>query len=119
MTSPVIHFEIGGRDLGRMASFYGELFGWRLQPAGPEYSLVPAGEDGIGIGGGLMQTRDEMPSYVTVYVVVDDLRSMLDRAGELGAKTVVEPTDIPGVGQFAMFSDPDGNVIGLMHQDES
>lgn len=38
MTSPVIHFEIGGRDLGRMVSFYGELFGWRLQPAGPEYS---------------------------------------------------------------------------------
>jgi predicted enzyme related to lactoylglutathione lyase len=71
MTSPVIHFEIGGRDLGRMTSFYGELFGWRMQPAGPEYSLVPA------------------------------------------------PTDVPGVGQFAMFSDPDGNVVGLMHQDES
>jgi uncharacterized protein len=121
MTSPVIHFEIGGRDLGRMASFYGELFGWRVQPAGPEYSLVPAGEDGIGIGigGGLMQTRGEMPPYLTVYVAVDDIPSMLDRAGELGAKTVVEPTDIPGVGQFAMFSDPDGNLIGLMHQDES
>ena len=119
MTSPVIHFEIGGRDLGRMTSFYGELFGWQVQPAGPEYSLVPAGEDGVGVGGGLMQTRGEMPPYVSVYVAVDDLRSMLDRAGELGAKAVVEPTDIPGVGQFAMFSDPDGNVIGLMHQDES
>lgn len=66
-----------------------------------------------------MQTRGEMPPYVTVYVAVADLRSMLDRAGELGARTVVEPTDIPGVGQFAMFSDPDGNVIGLLHQAES
>jgi predicted enzyme related to lactoylglutathione lyase len=75
MTSPVIHFEIGGRDLGRMTSFYGELFGWQLQPAGPEYSLVPAGDDGIGIGGGLMQTRGEMPPYLTVYVAVDNLRS--------------------------------------------
>jgi predicted enzyme related to lactoylglutathione lyase len=116
MPSPVIHFEIGGRDLGRMTSFYGELFGWQLQPAGPEYSLVPAGENGI--GGGLLQTRGEMPSYVTVYVAVDDLRSTLDRAGELGAKTVVEPTAIPGIGQFAMIGDPDGNIIGLLRQED-
>jgi predicted enzyme related to lactoylglutathione lyase len=116
MASPVIHFEIGGRDLARMTSFYGELFGWQLQPAGPEYALVPAGTDGIGVGGGLMQTRGEMPPYVTVYVAVEDLQAMLDRAGALGAKTVVEPTEIPGIGQFAMFADPDGNVIGMLHQ---
>nr|WP_241999347.1 MULTISPECIES: VOC family protein [Kribbella] len=99
-----------------MTSFYSELFGWQLQPAGPEYSLVPAGEDGVGIGGGLLQTVGEMPPYVTVYVAVDDLAAMLGRAGELGGKTVVEPTTIPGVGQFAMFADPDGNIIGLLHQ---
>ena len=116
MTNPVIHFEIGGQDLDRMTSFYGELFGWRLQPAGPEYSLVPVGEDGVGIGGGLMQTRGQMPPYVTVYVAVDDLQAMLDRAGELGAKTVVEPTAIPGVGRFALFGDPDGNVVGLLQE---
>ncbi|TCN27053.1 hypothetical protein EV644_1578 [Kribbella orskensis] len=117
MTNPVIHFEIGGSDLERMTSFYSKLFGWRPQPAGPEYALVPAGEDSVGIGGGLMQTRDEMPPYVTVYVAVDDLPAVLDRAGELGARTVVEPTTIPGVGQFAMVSDPDGNIIGLMRQE--
>jgi hypothetical protein len=42
MTNPVIHFEIGGRDLGRMVSFYRDLFGWQPLPAGPEYSLIPA-----------------------------------------------------------------------------
>ena len=63
-----------------------------------------------------MQTRGDMPPYLTVYVAVDDLRAMLDRAARLGAKTVVEPTTIPGIGQFAMFSDPDGNVIGLLHE---
>ncbi|MFI7063628.1 VOC family protein [Kribbella sp. NPDC050124] len=116
MTNPVIHFEIGGRDLGRMTSFYGQLFGWRLRPAGPDYTLVAADDSGPGIGGGLMQTRGEMTAYVSVYVAVDDLKAMLDRAAELGAKTVVEPTEIPGVGAFAMFADPDGNVVGLMHQ---
>jgi uncharacterized protein len=116
MTNPVIHFEIGGRDLARATAFYGELFGWNLEPAGPEYALVPAGADGVGLGGGLMPTGAEMPPYVTVYVGVDDLSAMLYRAVSLGAKTVVEPTVIPGIGAFAMFADPDGNVIGLLHQ---
>jgi predicted enzyme related to lactoylglutathione lyase len=116
MTNPVIHFEIGGRDLARMTSFYGDLFGWNPTSAGPEYALVPAGADGVGLGGGLMQTSGDMPPYVTVYVAVDDLPAMLERAATLGAKTVVEPTVIPGIGEFAMFADPDGNVIGLLHQ---
>lgn len=119
MTNPVVHFEIGGPDLARMTAFYSALFGWQLQPAGPEYSLVPVGAGGPGIGGGLLQTSGEMPSYVTVYVAVDDLRAMLDQAVALGAKTVVEPTEIPGVGQFAMFADPNGNVIGLLRQQPS
>ncbi|MGW1344481.1 hypothetical protein ACWCOV_25805 [Kribbella sp. NPDC002412] len=58
MTNPVIHFEIGGRDLARMTSFYGQLFGWRLQPAGPDYTLVMADDSGPGIGGGLMRQQD-------------------------------------------------------------
>ncbi|MEV0790293.1 VOC family protein [Kribbella sp. NPDC050459] len=116
MTNPVIHFEIGGHDLARATAFYGELFGWKPQPAGPEYALVPAGAHGAGVGGGLLQTSGDMPPYVTVYVAVDDLRAMLDRAAALGAKTVVTPTVIPGIGEFAMFADPDGNIIGLLHQ---
>jgi uncharacterized protein len=114
MTAPVIHFEIGGRDGGRMTSFYRELFGWQPQPAGPGYWLVPGGKTGI--GGGLMQTSGDMPPYVTVYVAVPDLRTTLDRAAELGGKTIVEPTAIPGVGQFALFTDPDGNVVGLLYE---
>ena len=76
---------------------------------------MPGGQDGI--GGGLMQTREGMPPYVTVYVAVPDLRATLDRAAELGGKTIVEPTAIPRVGQFALFTDPDGNLVGVLHQD--
>jgi uncharacterized protein len=93
--------------------FYGDLIDWEIQPAGPEYWLLRS--DGEGIGGGLLRTRAELPSYVTVYVAVQDLRATLDRATVLGGKPVVEPTDIPGIGQFAMFSDPEGNLIGLLH----
>lgn len=112
MAHPVVHFEIGGRDGEALAVFYGRLFGWQTRAAGPDYWLVPP-EDG-GIGGGLMQTRPGMPAYVTVYVQVEDLDATLARAADLGARRLTEPTPIEGVGSFALFQDPEGNVIGLL-----
>lgn len=112
MAHPVIHWEIGARDADRLQSFYTELFGWDIAPAGPGYSIV-APEDG-GIGGGIMQVKDPVPPYLTFYVEVDDLEAEVQRSTDLGATQVVPPTAIPGVGRFAMFRDPDGNHIGML-----
>jgi uncharacterized protein len=53
------------------------------------------------------------PSWVTFYVGVDDLEKHLARAEELGGRRVMGPTDVGGTGAFAMFADPDGNVLGM------
>ena len=45
---------------------------------------------------------------------VDDLAAYLDRAEQLGGKRLSEPVDLPdGYGRIAMFTDPDGNPVGL------
>jgi uncharacterized protein len=49
------------------------------------------------------------------YVQVDDIQGCLDKVAALGGKTVVPPVKIP-TGTFAWFSDPDGNLIGLVKQ---
>src|ERR1039457_3477023 len=49
-----------------------------------------------------------------IYMRVDDLDGYLDRAEQLGGKRLVPPTDLPGdFGRFAIFTDPDGNQVGL------
>ncbi|HQL25243.1 MAG TPA: VOC family protein, partial [candidate division Zixibacteria bacterium] len=65
------------------------------------------------IGGGISPVAPGGRPGVTVYVMVDDLQTYLERAQQLGGKTVTPPSPIPGIGEFAMFADPDGNVIGL------
>ena len=50
---------------------------------------------------------------MTVYVQVDDLQAYLDKAESLGGKAIISPTEVPGMGAFAWFSDIDGNTIGL------
>ena len=67
-----------------------------------------------GIGGGILQTPEHVPPYLTFYVQVPQLEEALGSAVELGAKEVVAPMVIPGVGRFAMFEDPDTHVVGLL-----
>ena len=64
----------------------------------------------------LMQSPGGPPPYVTIYVRVDDLDKYLLRAEELGGKIAVGPMDVGDIGAFALFEDPDGNVIGLFRE---
>ncbi len=49
-----------------------------------------------------------------IYVRVGDLDPYLDQAEKLGGKRLVPPTDLPAsAGRIAVFTDPDGNQVGL------
>lgn len=112
MTHPVVHWEIGGHDMSALREFYTKAFGWTIDDAGPRYALVQAVEGGM--GGGLMQIRDDVRPYVAVYVQVDDLDAALDEVVNLGGTRLVSPTAINDAASFAMFRDPEGNIVGLL-----
>ncbi|MFN8121977.1 MAG: VOC family protein [Thermoleophilia bacterium] len=117
MPDPVVHFDILGPDGPALQAFYARLFGWTYTgfdgaaQGVPDYALTTAG-DGAGIGGGVGASSDGRPS-VTVYAGVADAQESLDRAVALGATVVQEVTRIPGVVTFALFRDPQGNVVGV------
>lgn len=111
MADKVVHFEIVGRDGPRLQQFYGQLFGWTVNADNPmNYGMVDAEE--AGIGGGIGQAQGD--GHLTFYVGVDDLQASLDRAESLGGKTVMPPETIPGVVTFALFTDPEGHLVGLV-----
>ena len=112
MANAVIHFEVVGKDLAALQSFYGELFGWKTE-AIPEMGYAMVEKEGEGIAGGLGKSQDGGPGYVTFYVSADDPQAILDRAEALGGKTVMPVTELPMV-TLAMFADPEGHVIGLV-----
>ncbi len=115
MPYPVVHFEVAGRDAAALKDFYGQLFEWNVAPypGMSDYYGVDTQSEGVGIGGGIMQAPPEVPPYVTFYVGVPDLAAHLAKVEQLGGSTVVPPTQIPGMGAFAIFTDPEGNAIGL------
>jgi uncharacterized protein len=113
MSNPVVHFEIIGPDGAKLHSFYHDLFGWEIDANNPfNYGMIATPEDKSGIGGGIGMEPDGAPR-VTVYAAVPDLQAALDKAVSLGGKVVMEPTDLGDV-ELAQFTDPAGNLFGLV-----
>jgi predicted enzyme related to lactoylglutathione lyase len=112
MGNPVIHFEVVGKDVAALSSFYEELFGWKTAAIeGMGYSMVE--KEGDGIAGGIGTSQDGS-SHVTFYVAVDDPQAALDKAESLGGKTIQPVMTIPDMVTLALFADPEGHVIGLV-----
>ncbi len=113
MGNPVVHFEINSNNAKSLADFYAQVFGWKT-PWGEQmrYALVDTQAKGKGIGGGI-GVPSQGGNLVTFYIEVADTDTALRKVEQLGGKTVVPTTTIPNVVTFALFSDPEGNVIGL------
>ena len=112
MGDPVVFFEIVGGDGPAQQRFYGDLFGWEVNPVestGGTYARVA----GAGLDGGV-GAFPGAPNYVTVYVRASDPAAALRRAQELGGTTLMEPREVPGGITVAMFRDPAGNAVGLI-----
>ncbi|HUF27487.1 MAG TPA: VOC family protein [Gemmatimonadaceae bacterium] len=113
MAAPVVHFEILGKSGTRLQDFYRKLFDWKIDSDNPmKYGLVE--KAGRGIAGGVGAPEDGRPGHVTVYVEVPDPDAALERVTKLGGTTIVPTTEIPDMVTFALFADPDGNVVGLV-----
>jgi hypothetical protein len=115
MAQPVVWFEIPVRDLQRAATFYGELFGWRfgrVENMDPQYLIIDAGDS---INGGLRAVDDVASGDGPfVYVAVEGLLDIMERAKEFGGSVDREPTLISDqAGAYAVLRDPDGNRIGV------
>lgn len=118
----VVHFEIPADDEGRAREFYREVFGWQLQEM-PEmdYTIVRTTatdqqtqlptEPGA-INGGLMKRSSDTPAPV-ITVDVESIDDSMKQIESRGGSVVKPRTEIPGMGAFAYFKDPEGNVIGL------
>ena len=112
MPNPVVHWEIGGDDVKKLQDFYTRLFDWHVDANNPmDYGFVDTHTES-GINGGIFPADGQR--RVTIFVEVNDLQAYLDKAEGLGGKTVMPPTEIPDTVTLAMFTDPEGTVVGLV-----
>jgi predicted enzyme related to lactoylglutathione lyase len=105
--------ELATADMDKSKAFYSEVLGWGWGGA-DEYAEAQVG--GRTIGGVMPRRPDtppEMPDSWMVYFGATDVDADAKKAADLGATVMVDPTDIPGTGRFAVLRDPQGAMFAL------
>ena len=112
MSSPLIHFEVAGKDAAKLQSFYSDAFGWKINADNPmNYGMVDVGSGDV--AGGVGPAPEGQPGHAMFYVGVDDVEAALQKAESLGGSRVFGPMDVPEGPTIGHFADPEGNVVGL------
>src|SRR5690349_5873652 len=123
--NPVVHFELPYDDEARIARFYEQAFGWRTQALGEamgRYVLATTTETAEqgplrpgAINGGFFPKKPDWPmQHPSVVIAVDDIRAAMEQVRRAGGSVFGEPMEIPGVGQYVSFQDPEGNRISML-----
>jgi len=102
-------------DLDRAKDFYGTVFGWTFESAGPEYGgYVTTSKDGRPVAG-LMGNDPQFrtPDGWTTYLHTADIKATLAAATAAGGAPCSEPMEIKDKGHMATLTDPTGAFLGL------
>jgi predicted enzyme related to lactoylglutathione lyase len=122
----VVHFEMPYDNPERVAKFYHTAFGWETQALGDEmgnYVLATTTETDTdrmptqpgAINGGFYPKKPDMPAqYPSIVIAVDNLTEARDRVTRAGGRLLGEPMEIPGVGTYVSFMDPEGNRVAML-----
>ena len=119
MGQPVVHFEVVGKDGGKLQSYYSDLFGWEINADNPmNYGMVQrdgnVNADGAGIGGGIGAAPDGYDGHVTFYIEVHAVEAALAKAESLGGSRIMGPETVMEGLEIGLFSDPEGHIIGVL-----
>lgn len=114
----VVHFEIPANDVGRVKTFYSELFGWEIkQIPNMDYWIITTSGEKV-VGGGIMK-RQTPEQTITNYIDVPSVDEFSAKVEKLGGKVVTPKTPVPGMGYFAVCLDTENNAFGLWEADMS
>ncbi|MFX1577298.1 MAG: VOC family protein [Promethearchaeota archaeon] len=118
----VIDFELPADDTERIAKFYQNVFGWKIEKwKGPvDHWFLITGDDTIpGINGSFAK-REDFPESTTVNVIgVDDIEKFVQLIKTHKGTIIGDKITIPGVGYYVYFKDTEGNLMGMMQYDST
>jgi predicted enzyme related to lactoylglutathione lyase len=116
MVGEVSFFELGVKDPVVARGFYGELFGWHMEP-GPSGEQNGFHIETGNVSGGLHGGDEGSGPYL--FFEVADVQAAAQRVRELGGEAEFNEHSGPGLsGTFAFCHDNQGSSFGL-HQPPS
>lgn len=111
--SSIVHVEWRSRNVSRLKEFYKSAFRWKFDESMPGYLLANAGRGEFGVGFAQIDGGSSLNPGVVAFLEAEDLGASETAIREAGGQILGTPQDVPGWGRFSLFTDPDGNPMGL------
>jgi uncharacterized protein len=110
--------ELDTRDFDGAARFYGEVFGWQVEPIEQDRQVLYGS---VKLGGrlvaGILPMGDNFPPEVPPnwipYFGVEDIEAAAAKAEALGGQVLMGPQAVPE-GRFAVLRDPQGAAFSIL-----
>jgi predicted enzyme related to lactoylglutathione lyase len=109
-----------GTDVEGAKKFYGSLFGWETQDAGPPEETGGYGfflKNGKQVAGYGPQ-QNPGPPFWSSYVSVTDADETAKKVESASGSVVMAPMDVMAAGRMAIFQDPTGAFISVWQPGE-
>lgn len=117
-----VWYELSTTDLSSATSFYSKVADWEVRDSGmPDMAYHLFYAQDAQVAGAMNQPAEikamGVPPMWLGYVGVDSVDGSAEKAKTLGATIHQPPTDIPGIGRFAVIGDPHGATFALFSSD--
>jgi predicted enzyme related to lactoylglutathione lyase len=108
----ISHIEFPADDPDRAKAFYAAVAGWEFgeMDGFPDYWMFRTTE---GHGGAVGRRNVSTGPSLRIYIDVDSIDDALEAAERNGGTTKEPKTEIPGMGWYAVVTDPEGSEVGL------
>jgi uncharacterized protein len=112
--SSAVMFEFIARNQQQLCDFYQRVFGWQYRVEGG-FAYIDFAPQLITALGGIGQAKPDDPGRRpgrNFYLATEDVTASLAEVVAAGGAVAVPVTETDGY-TFAMFTDPEGNLVGL------
>ncbi|SON60913.1 Putative glyoxylase CFP32 [Mycobacterium simulans] len=102
-------------DVDRAQDFYGTVFGWTFESAGPDYGgYINVAKDGRPVAGMMANNPEwQTPDNWATYFHTADINATVSAVTAAGGSGFLDPMEVPAKGFMAMATDPSNASFGL------
>jgi predicted enzyme related to lactoylglutathione lyase len=114
MAAPVVRWQMLSSRPDEVSRFYCNVFGWTAtRDNALGYREISTGSN-AGIAGGIWPAPPEAPSFVQLFVEIDDIDATISAVLANGGSVLVPKSVLPDGDTMAIVKDSVGMSIGLI-----
>lgn len=117
--NPVIYWEIASNDAEKSVKFMNEVFDWdfKYDEKTTIHEFLAGDGQKAFVGGGIFTLRKAKLPFLTIYILVDDIKVKAKKIEEKGGFIVIPPEQVtPGGPMICLFNEPSGVTLAMLQR---